>query len=126
MYQVYNWQAVKDFYASVLHKLEQGSLDWGSLDLPALEMAIMSRASLSYVGTSKQPSYPSNTQQSGQSQQVYFCAGYQKGKCWKDGPHTDLVKGKEVQVQHICAKCWLNGKKLKNHQENSNDCPLRA
>ena len=43
---VYEWSAVRDFYASILHKIERGAVRWGTLDLPALKLSIMSRASL--------------------------------------------------------------------------------
>ena len=46
MQTVYEWSAVRDFYASILHKIERGAVRWGMLDLPALELSIMSRASL--------------------------------------------------------------------------------
>ena len=45
MQTVYEWSAVCDFYASILHKIERGAVRWGTLYLPALKLSIISRAS---------------------------------------------------------------------------------
>ena len=38
----YEWSAVKDFYASVLHKLERGLISWGALNLHTMELETLS------------------------------------------------------------------------------------
>ena len=41
---VYEWPAVRDFYAAVLQRIERGIITWDRLDLASLELIMMSRA----------------------------------------------------------------------------------
>ena len=44
--RVYEWPAVRDFYAAVLQRIERGMITWDRLDLASLELTIRSRAQL--------------------------------------------------------------------------------
>ncbi len=52
------------------------------------------------------------------SQIVLFCRNFQRGgECSFVETHLAVLKGKNVIVQHICASCWLKGKKKCFHTE---------
>ena len=57
---------------------------------------------------------------------LWFCGGYNRNKCNKVSPHDDKVRGKLVQVHHICAACWIKNSSKQLHPECSQDCPLFA
>ena len=44
--RVYEWSAVRDFYAAVLQRIERGMVAWDRLDLATLELTIMLHAQL--------------------------------------------------------------------------------
>ena len=145
MQTVYEWSAVHDFYASILHKIERGAVRWGTLDLPALELSIMSRASLlvnksglrgqgkgasfresSWGGTGSQQPRAAATVERGKrggAQSVFFCSPFQRNKCWYDGPHPGNYNGRTVTRLHICATCWQKDRKQCPHPESANECP---
>ena len=141
MYRIYEWQAIKDFYASVLHKLERGSVSWDNINLATMELEIMSRANLKPAPSSFRPPnrfpgqnrinvgptpapHSTQTNTTNQGPSHYFCANFQKGRCLKESPHPGMIKGTEVMLQHICSKCLLHGKKIAYHPETSPLCPL--
>ena len=75
------------------------------------------------VGPTPAP-HSSQTKTINQGPSQYFCANFQKGRCLKESPHPGMIKGTEVMLQHICAKCLLHGKKTTYHPETSPQCPL--
>ena len=147
MQGIYEWSAVRDFYASVLHKIERGEISWDLLDLPALELSVMSRASLLSASRSKignkTNTYTGPQQQKGTNlgagnanveskfrnggaQAVFFCSPYQWEKCWFDGPHPGNYNGRSVTRLHICATCWQKDRKQNPHPEISTECPYQG
>jgi hypothetical protein len=55
-------------------------------------------------------------------QKVLFCSAYQTGDCDEADVHKATMWGKSWVVRHICAKCWLTKKEMKNHREDSSAC----
>ena len=54
---------------------------------------------------------------------MLFCAEFQKGDCKEGDVHKATLWGKQWVVRHICAKCWINDKVMKNHGDSSACCP---
>ena len=47
-----------------------------------------------------------------------FCRAFQRNACKeKTTPHKGWVNGKKCMVQHICARCWSDGKRREEHSE---------
>ena len=146
--RVYEWPAVRDFYAAVLQRIERGMITWDRLDLASLELTIMSRAQLqgsnstayqrstgrkwgyrpsaSSVGEKvngfgAEPMLPKGGN-SKSKQETFFCSPFQRNLCWYEGPHSGKYNGRMVFRLHICAACWLKDKVRANHPESSKDC----
>ena len=53
--------------------------------------------------------------------EIYWCKNYQTDNCSIPPPHMAQIKPDEppVAVLHICANCWSNFKKQKEHPESS-------
>ena len=120
----YEWPAVREFYASVLFRIERGMLSWRNLDLAALEIQCLSRASLISVKDSNPNVHrPTTVKRKMQDQQVFFCSPYQRGMCWHNDKHTGVYNGREVVRLHICATCWQKDKKQSSHPESAPQCP---
>ena len=60
----------------------------------------------------------------GGSERVWFCKAYQLGNCTFPRDHNGYLMGRTEFLRHICAKCWLAGRKQSPHPEQSEACPL--
>lgn len=55
---------------------------------------------------------------------AWFCALYNQNKCMLPSPHEATDRGKQVQVEHICAACLMKDGTKSFHSEAANVCPL--
>ena len=55
---------------------------------------------------------------------IYWCKAYQTGGCDLQSPHMAVLKtdNPPVPVLHICASCWNQHKKRREHPETDPMC----
>jgi len=127
----YPWPAVRNVYASVLREIEQGKLDWSSDINTTMHFSLITcpgKASTPQVVDSrveKQGRSSSGKKGSGagNDSRVWFCAEYQKNQCAHKEAHRGELYGKQVVVQHVCAKCLLKDRRELKHPDSSAACP---
>lgn len=107
---IYEWEAILDLHAAKLRLIELGKKRWGDdftrVETQMLQSAQKKRIRVEYRET-----------------KTYFCRDFNQGMCNKRSPHQVMVRGRRKVVQHICGKCFLKSGAIKNHSEQSNDCP---
>ena len=107
-----NWGVVKSLYEAIMEEVEMGDETWNS-DFTSYEMMLPSP-----MAVSASQALNSNKEVK-RNTEVYWCKGYQTNNCEKSSPHLAQIKPDEpmVQVLHICAFCWGNYHKKKEHME---------
>ena len=132
----YQWRCVLNYHAACLLEIERGHLRWGDsfqvLQNTTLAGGFLnnSRGGPNNSGGTANNSSPSGSRTvasgSGNDEgQVIFCRSYQRGFCSQPRDHYGQFRGENRLLKHICAKCWLVGRKVELHPENSDDCPLK-
>ena len=111
----YEWPAVRNFYKTIVRQIETGSRQWG--DNTSEERSLHLNP---FLLNKAKPSRASNSKNSGQPNNVFFCLNYQTGKCTLSEIHEAELFGQKVQVRHICSGC-LRKNKLEAHPQKS--CP---
>ena len=108
-----NWPLIRSFYESIMEEIELGEKVWTD-DFSGYETMLPSIGSAN-VGVI--PPEVRSVKKSGYK--VYWCKQFQMGNCHLGSPHMAQIKPEEtpVPVLHICAFCWSNGKKRKEHTE---------
>ena len=106
-----NWSMIKSLYESIMEEIEMGDKEWLD-DFSSYETML---PSMGTQGTEVIGSVKGNKK----NFEVYWCKAYQMGGCELDSPHMAQIKQDEnpVPVLHICAYCWSNYKKRKEHLE---------
>ena len=123
---VYPYRAISEWYAAFLMAIEKGRNDWDASPY-LVGHAILAKykpksADRDFqANLARKPNVHERTNTS-----FYFCAQYNRGKCSKPSPHENKLKGKLVQVHHVCAACLLKNNVRNTHAESSNNCPLFA
>ena len=119
---IHRWSAVLDFHAAVLNEIERGQLKWTDSFDSILSHFVASHSS---KGSSSQPrTGGSTTNKNTSTTGTYFCRQFNNSACSKTGPHSDMVNGRLVTVQHICSECYMADRSLNFHPKSS--CPARA
>ena len=123
----YEWDCLLDLYAAVIKSIESGEKSWDD-NFQDIEHMILSLRPVSRVGHDKSKVWASSAQKStgttSRSHRVMFCAPFQSGDCKEGEVHQASVYGKKYTVRHICAKCWMNDKEMRSHNEASACCPF--
>ena len=110
-----NWSLVWSLYESIMEEIELG--EWMD-DFTGYETMLPSAGGggslMTVSGSSGGDSVKSR-----KSFEVYWCKMFQSGACDQGSPHMAQIKPDEpaVPVLHICAYCWTNFKKHKDHME---------
>ena len=129
----YQWKCVLNYHAACLLEIERGHLKWGD-SFQVLQSTTLAGGFLTRGGSNG-----SNAASNGSASNVrssasgagsddgptVFCRNYQRGYCSHPRDHYGQFKGENRLLKHMCAKCWLEGKKIELHPENSDDCPLK-
>ena len=122
----YQWRYVLNYHAACLMEIERGHLKWGDsfqmLQCTTLAGGILLQPSNQNRGGAS-GSRPAS--QFGKEGGTVFCRFYQRGTCSHTDDHQGLFNGETRLLRHICAKCWLSGKKIEVHPESSADCPSK-
>ena len=107
-----NWPVVRGLYESIIEEVELGERTWND-DFSSHEN-VLAAWQPQLIGE------PGNVSDKGRKQQeVYWCKLYQTGSCEQHAPHMAQLRAEDppVPVLHICAFCWANFKKRKEHPE---------
>ena len=115
--QLYDWQAVLSFHGAVLLEIERGLLKWEDLFLH-----LESRTLYDHLKATK----PSANASSSATVLVLFCLDYQRSTCSFQQDHYSMLRGERKWLRHICAYCWVKGRKQALHPEGSKECPSSA
>ena len=126
----YQWRNVLSYHAACLTEIERGHLTWGDnfqmLQNTTLAGAILqssNKGSSSCFGARS----TSGSGGSGSSREegTIFCRFFQRGTCSQSDDHMGFFNGERRMLKHICAKCWLDQRRIERHPENSADCPSK-
>ena len=118
---------VRGIYAAVLRRIELGQATWAS-DFSLFQHQVYV-AKLAEIQRAKatQPRRQAGKKSSEfrkKEGRTYFCRPYQRNVCdFLESPHPGEIKGVEVQVHHICARCYLKDREVLQHPETSSACP---
>ena len=124
----FQWRSVLNYHAAVLMEIERGNAKWGdSFEILKNTTLVGSHISHQRGGNGSFGHGANNLQQGSvdrKTSRTLFCRQYQQGICSHSGDHQGVFEGKEQLLKHICAKCWLGGRKMASHPETSNLCPF--
>ena len=104
---------VKNLYEGIMEEIEMGEKTWLD-DFSSYETMLPS--------VTTQGGYRNK----GQKQvEIYWCKQFQTNSCELVSPHMCQIKPEEspVPILHICAYCWTNYRKRKEHMEV--ECPAK-
>ena len=126
----FTWKAILNYHGACLMEIERGHLRWGDSFL-VLQSTTLAGSSLihnnnsngSYSGKSSGSLGASGSQT---KSDVLFCNKYQKGICLQPRDHYGFFYGENRMLKHICARCWLKGKKIENHPETADECAYKG
>lgn len=122
---LYPFKAITEWYAAFMQRIEKGISKWDQ-DPYMIGQVILARYRPEEKSVKKGKLLPTKVHsESGRKQiTVWFCANFNRNKCQLESPHEATVRGKRVNVEHICAPCWLKNRVRSVHAECSTDCPL--
>ena len=111
-----NWGMIRSMFESILEEVEMGEKDWLD-DFSGYEMMLPSMTMINVES--------SGPKMGNKKYEVYWCKTYQNASCELTAPHMAQIKPDKpmVPVLHICAYCWTNYRKRKEHSEN--DCTAK-
>ena len=122
-----NWGACREYYAAVLVSIEMGEEEWDS-NFRRFETMLPRRV----VGGIENRKIDKTWGKSERVKkvripEVVFCRDYQKGRCSQEHTHKGKYKDEPgvINLEHICAKCWLKDKRKQIHPETSEACPYK-
>ena len=124
------WKAVLNYHGACLLEIERGNLEWGdNFQLHGIQSTFFNVVGPTQNSQQRgQSNYASEKSASasfaGGNDRVWFCKAYQSGTCSFPRDHNGFIFGRNEFLRHICAKCWLAGKKQSTHSEQSEACPL--
>ena len=121
-----NMPLIRTLFESIVEEIELGDKEWTD-DFSGYETMIHTPAiptnPLPAAATGKTVQEEKRTKNT----DVYWCKEFQSGKCTLSSPHMCQINAGEapVPVMHICAACWLNNRKRKEHPESDPGCPSK-
>ena len=123
--EVCSWNSILEYNAAVYTAIERGDKQWGDHFLQ-LESRIL-RANQSFLNRNPnnrdRQKVKQNVTQSENNNRVWFCKPYQSQNCpFNFTPHSSTIGNRTVQVEHICASCYIADKTKQNHPESSSTC----
>ena len=109
-----NWPLVRSMYESIIEEVELGEKNWSDnfsgyeTMLPSINTVINPGATTESASHKIKKNY-----------EVYWCKAFQTNTCELNAPHMAQIKPEEphVPVLHICAYCWSNFRRRKDHME---------
>lgn len=131
--QYTQWSKLLHLHAAILRKIETGLATWES-DFDKIERMVLenpgrvdwsSRLGLK-SGDKKSSSGQTKSISSrggNDKKMTWWCRDYQIGTCNQSAPHTKNIRGREVTVRHICAKCFQKEGVERNHPDRAQTCP---
>ena len=110
-----DWSMLRSLFESIMDEVESGDCQWYD-DFSSYETMIPPQA-VTVEHLDRKP----------KSTEVYWCKAYQSNSCDQKSPHMAVIKSEEapVPVLHICALCWLNSRKRREHPESDVACPSK-
>ena len=109
--KVRNWAVIRSLYEGIIEEVEMGEREWSDnfsgyeTMLPSMNVPYVQEATVQ--------------RNNKKTHEVYWCKPFQTNACELNPPHMSQIKPEEpaVPVLHICAYCWTNYKKRKEHME---------
>ena len=125
-----DWEACRSVYPAVMVPIEMEDEEWDSnfrrfeymIPRPVPEQK--DQAQKSGEGELK---HKKHTTDNKRKPDYVFCKEFQKEGRFQPSPHMEKYKdGTEVQMHHVCARCFLKNKEKNPHPETSEVCPLKG
>ena len=117
----YEWEALRDSYASALKNVELGLATWD--DNLFRDSYFMLEPFMKKPFQKKGKSGSGKVDGAGKTDKVWFCKDYNRNRCSYKESHKHSFQGRSIYAQHICAVCWLKDKSKLQHPECSSACP---
>ncbi len=125
-----DWDMVRDIYASILNRVEQGLLSW---EQPGefhqqINWLVTKKSMERYQSKTKGAGSQAKSSGTGQKKKdegIWYCRAFNVGSCEESGDHSGKLMGRFVTLRHICGKCWIADKVQRRHSETSPECPAR-
>jgi hypothetical protein len=131
-YQDYSWEALRNFYAAWLKKIETRRRSWSD-DPAELEMKMLinhtKKVGLTQSGLESEAEFseagdePSPKPSKSSEDVTWYCANYQRNRCPNKSSHFATIGGKLRNCLHICCTCWRVDSKKEPHPECASSCP---
>jgi len=116
----YTWNATRNFHEAILLEIERGVREWSNTDYRDVESGTLYRHPQVQPTVTKTATYQQQRQP-----RKYFCLDFNRGRCQHAGEHEAQVGSMVQTVGHFCSSCWRKDKSVKEHQENTQQCPNR-
>ena len=107
-------------------EIERGHLSWGDSFLVLQSTTLAGSALLNSNVSTGRTGGNFIVSTAPKTENILFCNKYQKGICPQPRDHFGFFYGENRMLKHICAKCWLKGKKTENHPEIADECPFKG
>ena len=124
----YEWEVIRNVYASVVSKIEIRALSWaqwGSEFTHQIQFALVRQQMDKGQSQVRRKPSAKSVKSAEPEAGTYFCREFNQSSCTKGDSHSSTYKGKRVTVLHICAKCWLSDRVRKAHNERDAACPRK-
>ena len=115
----YQWRCILNYHAACLLEIERGHRKWGD-SFQTLQSTTLAGG---FLHSNAAPRSGNGSKDEGTGS--VFCPGYNRGTCQQSRDHYGQLRGENRLLKHMCAKCWLRTKKVVNHPETSDSCPLK-
>ena len=133
--QYVKWQTLVHLYTAIIRKIQWGLAIWDS-NFDKVEKMVLENpgqadwgSQLSMrKGTSGNENKPSGPLRRGDAASTAnrgtcWCRKFQLGTCSKSAPHTKNIRGREMMVKHLCAKCFQKDGAEQAHSDRDPVCP---
>ena len=98
-----------------------GEIQWMLTKLYAMGGSVGAEAARSAGASSRGGRSDSRSK----SESFWWCCDFNKEKgCSQGDPHMVQIYGRQVIVNHVCAKCWIEDNA--QHSEESTVCPKKS
>ncbi len=128
----HDWKVVRNVYMAIVRKIEVGVLSWQSSFIGEIQWMctkLYAMGSMAGSSSNKQAGAvrAGRSEAKTKTEGFWWCRDFNREKgCSLGDPHVAQVYGKQVIVNHVCAKCWIEDKVKAQHAEESSACPKRV
>ena len=134
--QYIEWKKLLHLHAAIMRKIETGGATWESSFDEIEKMVLENPGGVDWgsrLGSKPQASrqesqgapssYRSYRDEGRRGPSVWWCKPFQTQECELPSPHSKNIRGREVTVKHICARCFQKDGAQRAHPDSTAECP---